>query len=206
MPDRAANARQLPPQALADLQRALDIVHKRARGTLVVKGPADALIALDGGALQPLGGGVTFKDLVFGEHLLRVEQIGFTPWGTAIPFGQPEMEIDVPARAPLALDPVTAAAHARRMGARYALVATPKGGPGRARRAVPHRQRHARSRATRRWSRPPRERGQMDAAVMRLDEEARRLTLEQQQNGGGGACPSCPSPPPTARRWDRPCC
>ena len=40
------------------------------------------------------------------------------------------MEIDVPARAPLALDAATAAAHARRMGARYALVATPKGGPG----------------------------------------------------------------------------
>ncbi|MFL5308673.1 MAG: hypothetical protein ACJ8F1_25895 [Polyangia bacterium] len=192
MPDRAANARQLPPQALADLQRALDIVHKRARGTLVVKGPADALIALDGGALQPLGGGATFKDLVFGEHLLRVEQIGFTPWGTAIPFGQPEMEVDVPARAPLGLDPVTAAAHARRMGARYALVATPKGGPGApvelslidSATAVP---RDASMVAT------ARERGQMDAAVMRLDEEARRLTLEQQQNGGG-AVPVVPVP------------
>ncbi|MES1165522.1 MAG: hypothetical protein ABUR63_07190 [Verrucomicrobiota bacterium] len=189
MPDRAANARQLPPQALADLQRALDIVHKRPRGTLVVKGPADALIALDGGPLQPLGGGVTFKDLVFGEHLLRVEQIGFTPWGTAIPFGQPEMEIDVPARAPLALDAATAAAHARRMGARYALVATAKGGPGApvelslidSATAVP---RDASLVATR-------ERGQMDAAVMRLDEEARRLTLEQQQNGVG-AVPVAP--------------
>jgi hypothetical protein len=192
MPDRAANARQLPPQALADLQRALDIVHKRARGTLVVKGPADALIALDGGALQPLGGGVTFKDLVFGEHLLRVEQIGFTPWGTAIPFGQPEMEIDVPARPPLALDAVTAAAHARRMGARFALVATPKGGPGApvelslidSATGIP---RDASMVAT------ARERGQMDAAVMRLDEEARRLTLEQQQNGGG-AVPVVPVP------------
>ncbi|HSS37990.1 MAG TPA: hypothetical protein VLT58_04415, partial [Polyangia bacterium] len=190
MPDRAPNARQLPPQALADLQRALDIIHKRPRGTLLVKGPADALIALDGGALQPLGGGVTFKDLVFGEHLLRVEQIGFAPWGTAIPFGQPEMEIDVPARPPLALDAATAAAHARRMGARYALVATPKGGPGApvelslvdSATAAP---RDAALVAT------AREPGQMDAAVMRLDEEARRLTLEQQQNGGG-AVPVAP--------------
>ncbi|MES1164305.1 MAG: hypothetical protein ABUR63_00995, partial [Verrucomicrobiota bacterium] len=186
MPDQAPNARQLPPQALADLQRALDIVHKRARGTLVVKGPADALIALDGGALQPLGGGVTFKDLRFGEHLLRVEQIGFGPWGTAIPFGQPEMDIDVPARPPLALDAATAAAHARRMGARYALVATPKGGPGApvelslvdSATAAP---RDAALVAT------AREPGQMDAAVMRLDEEARRFTLEQQQNGGVAA-------------------
>ena len=191
MPDRAANARQLPPQALADLQRALDIVHNRPRGTLAVKGPADALIALDGGALQPLGGGVTFKDLVFGEHLLRVEQIGFAPWGTAIPFGQPEMEIDVPARAPLALNATTAAAHARRMGARFALVATPKGGPGApvelslidSATAIP---RDASMVAT------ARERGQMDAAVMRLDEEARRLTLEQQQNGSAGPVPVAP--------------
>jgi hypothetical protein len=184
MPDQAPNARQLPPQALADLQRALDIVHKRPRGTLIVKGPADALISLDGGPLQPLGGGVTFRDLVFGEHLLRVEQIGFAAWGTAIPFGQTEMEIDVPARAPLALDAATAAAHARRMGARYALVATAKGGPGApvelalidSATAAP---RDAALVAT------AREPGQLDAAVMRLDEEARRLTLEQQQNGGG---------------------
>ena len=205
MPDRAANARQLPPQALADLQRALDIVHKRARGTLVVKGPADALIALDGGALQPLGGGVTFKDLVFGEHLLRVEQIGFTPWGTAIPFGQPEMEIDVPARAPLALDPVTAAAHARRMGARYALVATPKGGPGRARRAVAHRQRHVRSRATHRWSRPPASAGRW---TPRSCASTRRRGGSRWSSSRTGAapCPWCPSRPRMARRWARPCC
>ncbi len=186
MPDRAPNARELPPQALADLQRALETVRKRSRGTLVVKGPADALVALDGGALQPLGGGITFKDLVFGEHLLRVEQLGFAPWGTAIPFGQPTMEIDVPARAPLGLDAATAAAHARRMGAKYALVATPKGGPDapvelsliEVATAAP---RDAALVAT------GREPGQMDAAVMRLDEEARRLLIQQQQNGAAPA-------------------
>ncbi len=188
-PDRAPNARELPPQALADLQKALDIVHKRPRGTLIVKGPADALVSLDGGALQPLAGGVTFKDLVYGEHLLRVEQIGFSPWGTAVPFGQPSMEIEVPARAPLALDAATAAAHARRMGARFALVATPKGGPRApvelslidAATAAP---RDAALVAT--ASEP----GQLDAAVMRLDEEARRLLLEQQN--GPGATPLAP--------------
>src|SRR6185312_1648249 len=185
-PDRAPNARELPPQAMADLQKALDVVHKRPRGTLVVKGPGDALVSLDGGALQPLAGGVTFKDLVFGEHLLRVEQTGFAPWGSTIPFGQPSMEIDVPARAPLGLDAATAAAHARRMGAKFALVATPKGGPGSpielslidTATAAP---RDAALVAT------AREPGQLDAAVMRLDEEARRLLLEQQQNGPAGA-------------------
>ena len=190
MPDRAPKARELPPQALADLQRALDTVRKRSRGTLVVKGPADALVALDGGALQPLGGGITFKDLVFGEHLLRVEQLGFAPWGTAIPFGQPTMEIDVPARTPLALDAATAAAHARRMGAKYALVATPKGGPDapveltliEVATAAP---RDAALVAT------GREAGQLEAAVMRLDEEARRLLI-QQQNGATPA-PNTPT-------------
>ena len=183
-PDRAPNARELPPQALADLQKAMEIVHKRPRGTLVVKGPGDALVSLDGGALQPLAGGVTFKDLIFGEHLLRVEQTGFAPWGSIIPFGQPSMEIDVPARAPLGLDAATAAAHARRMGAKFALVATSKGGPGSpielslfdAATAAP---RDAALVAT------AREPGQLDAAVMRLDEEARRLLLEQQNAPAG---------------------
>ncbi len=188
-PDRAPNARELPPQALADLQKALDIVRKRPRGTLVVKGPADALVSLDGGALQPLAGGVTFKDLVYGEHLLRVEQVGFAPWGAAIPFGQPSMEIDVPARAPLTLDAATAAAHARRMGARFALVATPKGGP---RAPVELSLIDAATAAPRDAALvgTASEPGQLDAAVMRLDEEARRLALEQQN--GPAATPVTP--------------
>jgi hypothetical protein len=192
MPDRAPNGRELPPQALADLQRALETVHKRARGTLVVKGPGGALVSLDGGALMPLDGGVTFRDLVQGEHLLRVEQTGFAPWGTAIPFGQPAMEIEVPARPPLLLDAATAAAHARRMGARFALVATPKGGPGAPVELTLIDSGTAAPRDAALVSAGG-EKGQLDAAVMRLDEEARRLVLDQQAAAGGA-----PLPPVTA--------
>ena len=187
-PERAPNARELPPQALADLQRALDEVHKRPRGTLVVKGAAGALISLDGGSLMPLDGGVTFQDLINGEHLVRVEQTGFAPWGAAIPFGQPTMEIEVPARAALALDAATAAAHARRMGARFALVATPKGGPGAPVELALIDSSNAASRDAALVSTRG-EAGPLDAAVMRLDEEARRLVLEQQAARGGAPLP-----------------
>lgn len=191
-PERAPNARELPPQALADLQRALDEVRKRPRGTLVVKGPAGALVSLDGGALMPMDGGVTFHDLVNGEHLLRVEQTGFAAWGTTIPFGQPTMEIEVPSRPPLVLDAATAAAHARRMGARFALVATPKGGPSAPVELTLIDSGTAAPRDAALVSAGA-EKGQLDAAVMRLDEEARRLVLDQQAAAGGA-----PLPPVTA--------
>lgn len=189
VPTRTPNARELPPQVVADFNRALEIVHKRPLGTLLVKGPADAQVALDGGPLMPIAGGVTIHDVSFGEHLLRVEQIGYATWGTIVPFGQPSVEIDVPARAALTLDDATAAAHGRRMGARFALVAAAKGGPG---SPVEISLVDTASGARRDSALVPTtgEAGQIDAAVMRLDEEARRVTLEQQTNAGG--------PPPVA--------
>jgi len=188
-PTRALNPRELPPQVVADFARALDLVKKRPRGTLVVKGPADAQVSLDGGPLMPIAGGVTFRDLVQGEHVVRVEQIGFAPWGTVVPFGQPALEIEVPARAALTLDDATAAAHARRMGARFALVATPKGGPGAPLQIVLL---DTTTGARRDAAEVPTtgEAGAIDAAVMRLDEGARRLVLEQQ--------PAAAGTPPTA--------
>ena len=147
-------------------------------------------MALDGGALLPIAGGVTFRDLGHGEHVLRVEQIGCAPWGTVVPFGQPSLEIEVPARAALTLDDATAAAHARRMGARFALVAKPKGGPG---APVEMRLVDTASGASRDAALVPTtgEAGPIDAAVMRLDEGARRLVLEQQPAAAG-------TPPPAA--------
>ena len=101
------------------------------------------------------------------------------------------MEIDVPARAALTLDDATAAAHGRRMGARFALVAAAKGGPG---APVEISLVDTGSGARRDSALVPTtgEVGQIDAAVMRLDEEARRVTLEQQTAGGGAP------PPPVA--------
>ncbi len=189
-PSRTLNERELPPQVVADFKRAQEIIHKRPLGTLIVKGPADAQVALDGGPLMPIAGGVTIHDVSFGEHLLRVEQIGFAPWGTIVPFGQPSVEIDVPTRAALTLDDATAAAHGRRMGARFALVAAAKGGPG---SPVEISLVDTGSGARRDSALVPTtgEAGQIDAAVMRLDEEARRVMLEQQSASGG-------APPPVA--------
>ncbi len=191
LPNRVLNARELPPQVVADFQRAVEVVAKRPRGTLVVKGPADGQVALDGGALMPIAGGVTFRDLPNGEHLLRVEQIGHAPWGTIVPFGQPTLEVDVPARTALVLDDPTAIAHARRMGARFALVAMPKGGPG---APLEISLVDTASGARRDAALVPTvgEAGQIDAAVMRLDEEARRVVLEQPP------APGAVSPPPLA--------
>ena len=190
-PTRTLNERELPPQVVADFKRAQDVVHKRPLGTLLVKGPADAQVALDGGPLMPIAGGVTIHDVGFGEHLIRVEQIGYAAWGTVVPFGQPSVEIDVPTRAALTLDDATAAAHGRRMGARFALVATAKGGPG---SAVEIDLVDTGSGARRDSALVPTtgEVGQIDAAVMRLDEEARRVMLERQTAGGGAP------PPPVA--------
>jgi hypothetical protein len=198
-PDRTLNPHDLPPQVMADFQRAADEIHHRARGTLLVKGSADAQISLDGGPLMAVKGGVTFRDLAFGEHLIRAEELGYAVWGTAVPFGQPSLEIEIPARAALALADATAAAHARRMGARFALVAQPKGGPG---TAVELRLVDAGTGALRdaaMISASP-EAGQMDAAVMRLDEEARRVALEQQNaaNAPGAAALAAPAAPPSS--------
>jgi hypothetical protein len=102
-----------------------------------------------------------------------------------VTFGAPSLDLDIPPRAPLALDDATAAAHARRMGARFALVAEPKGGPGSpvALRLVDDTgtQRDAALIAT------SSEVGLLDAAVMRLDEQARRIA----QTPAGDA----PAPP-----------
>ncbi len=204
LPNRVLNSRELPPQVVADFQRAVEVVAKRPRGTLVVKGPADAQVALDGGALMPIAGGVTFRDLPNGEHLVRVEQIGHAPWGTIVPFGQPTLEVEVPARTALVLDDATAIAHARRMGARFALVGMPKGGPG-APLEISLVDTASGARLDAALVPTVGEAGQIDAAVMRLDEEARRVVLEQPP--APGAAPRRRSrPSPRRDRWGRRCC
>jgi hypothetical protein len=192
-PTRTLNEREMPPQVVTDFKRAQEVVHKRPVGTLIVKGPPDAQVALDGGPLMAIAGGLSIHDVSFGEHLIRVEQIGYADWGTVVPFGQPSVEIDVPARAALTLDDATAAAHGRRMGARFALVAAAKGGPG---SPVELSLVDTASGARRDSALVPTtgEAGQIDAAVMRLDEEARRVTLEQ-QSASGGAPPPVPVEP-----------
>jgi hypothetical protein len=189
-PARTLNTREVPPQAVADFARAVAEVRTRPRGTLTVAGSADAQVALDGGAAMPVAGGVVFRDVVDGEHLIRVEELGHVGWGAVVTLNQPTLDVVIPARALLGLDGATAAAHARRMGARFALVLEPKGGAhapvglrlidanGQERDAV---QVAAAS-----------EPGTIDSAVMRLDETARRLAQADAQTGTAAPAPAQP--------------
>src|SRR6476469_150244 len=74
-PARTLNTRETPPQALADFARAAAEVRQRPRGSLTVTGSADAQVSLDGGAPMPVAGGLVLRDLVAGEHLVRVEEV-----------------------------------------------------------------------------------------------------------------------------------
>ena len=174
-PTRALNPRETPPQVMADWARALAEVRGRPRGTLTVRGPADATLSLDGDAPAALRGGATFKDLVYGEHFLRVEEVGRAPWGTVITLAAPQQDVEVPARAELVLDDAVAGAHARRMGAKFALVAEVKlGAPELAlelRLVDISGIRHDSVVISLAGA----ERGVADAAVMRMDEQARRI-------------------------------
>jgi hypothetical protein len=185
-PGRTLNTREIPHQAVADFARAAAEIRARPRGTLTVSGSADAQVALDGGAPLPVAGGVVFRDLVNGEHLIHVEELGHVGWGAVVAFNQPTQDLVIPSRVLIGLDGATAAAHARRMGARFALVLEPKGGPtapvgvrlidasGQERDAV--------------LVTPANEAGMIDSAVMRLDEAARRIAQADLQSG---------TPPPT---------
>src|SRR5262252_491723 len=187
-PARALNAREIPPQAMADFARAVAEVRTRSRGTLTVAGSADAQVALDGGALMPVAGGIVFRDLVEGEHLIRVEELGHVGWGAVVTLAGPTLDVVIPTRALLGLDGATAAAHARRMGARFALVLEPKGGvhaPVGVRLIDANGQERDAVLVT-----AASEPGTIDSAVMRLDETARRLAQADAQSG-------TPAPPAT---------
>jgi len=171
--DRPLNPRELPPQVIADFARAVSEVRGRPRGTLIVRGPADAQVSLDGAAPTTIGGGVTFRDVVYGPHLVRVEEIGRIPWGTAVTLAEPTRDVEAPASPALVLEDATAAAHARRMGATFAIVALPKPGAGARMElrlvdatGVLHDSVMVAAVG---------ETGLVDAGVMRLDEEARRI-------------------------------
>src|SRR6476469_7954304 len=74
-PARTLNTRETPPQALADFARAVAEIRQRPRGSLTVSGSADAQVSLDGGPTMPVAGGLVLRDLVAGEHLVRVEEV-----------------------------------------------------------------------------------------------------------------------------------
>jgi hypothetical protein len=180
-PARTLNAHEIPPQALADFARAAAEVRTRPRGTLTVTGSADAQVSLDGGAPMPVAGGIAFRDVVYGEHLVHVDELGHVGWGAVVTLNQPALDVVIPARALLGLDGVTAAAHARRMGARFALVLEPKGGahaPVGLRLIDANGQERDAVLVT-----AGAEAGMIDSGVMRLDETARKLAQADAQTG-----------------------
>jgi hypothetical protein len=174
--DRKLLPRQFPPLAIESWRLATEEVAARPRGSILVRAPSSALISLDGGPLKP--GILPASDLVYGEHWVRVEDAGRKPWSSVVPLSESSMVIDVPSAPTLALDDKAAAQHARRQGAAYALVAELK--PGRP-AALELRLIDAIAGARRdSTSIPfPGEPGDLEAVVMRFDEQARRARLNQ---------------------------
>jgi hypothetical protein len=197
-PDRTLNPRELPPQVVADFARAVVEVRARPRATLVVTGDADAQVSLDGAAPMPVAGGASFAGVVYGEHLLFVEELGRARWGTRVTVSTAKVEQVIPPRAALGLDDSVAAAHARRMGARFALVGERKPGPG-ARVELRLVDLAGKKRDAALVSTTGDVLGTIDASVMRLDEEARRIVQMELANGtvvsSPGVVPVAPGQP-----------
>ncbi len=174
--DRTLLPRQFPALAIESWKLATQEVVARPRGSILVRAPSSALISVDGGPLKP--GILPAGDLIHGEHWVRVEDAGRKPWAAVVPLSESSMVIDVPAADSLALDDKAAAAHARRLGAAFALVAELK--PGRP-ASLELRLIDAVA-GTRRDSTTlpfPGDPGALDAAVMRFDEQARKARLDQ---------------------------
>ena len=172
-PNRVLNPHDYPPQTLEDWAKAVAEIKQRPLGTLTVSGSSAALVTFDGQPPLSARGGVTFKG-AYGEHLIFVEEPGRVPWGSSVLVNAPSSNVAIPARDGLTLDDAVAASHAKRMGAKFALVAELRLGEG-----PPELQlrlvditgiRHDATVVP-----LTTELGSVDAAAMRLDEEARRI-------------------------------
>ncbi len=173
-PDRMLDKRSLPPQVVADFERGLEIARKLVRVTLVLRGDADAEVSIDGAPAIRIEGGLTVKDLPRGDHLIAVTELGRAAWGTSLSISNDTYELTIPARPSLGLPDAVAADHARRMGAHFALVAERKPGGG-ARVELRLVDLSGTKRDAALVSTTGDERGAIDAAVMRLDEQARKI-------------------------------
>jgi hypothetical protein len=183
-PERVLEPSRFPPLAIASFKLVAAETAARPRGSLVVKAAPTAEITIDRGPTQLSP--ARADGLAYGEHLVRVEDVGHQPWAAVVLLTQPSLEVEAPATAPLTLDETQAAAHARRMAARYALVATLKTGPA---LQLELTLIEAATGLRRDSSVIPfaGEGGALDAAVMRLDEEARRADVA---SGGVAPLPS----------------
>ncbi len=196
--DRVLSPRRFPPLAIASWRLATTEVSSRPRGTLTVRAPDRAQIFLDGGAAQTSP--ASLKDVPYGEYFVRVEEVGFAPWGAFVGLTQSSLVIDRPPVAALSYDDQEAAAHARRMGASFALLGQlhMDAGPEVELRLV-NAQTGQRIDATLLPFDTTGDRGEMLAALTRLDEEARRKDLQRRsaiEPGTAGLPPLASAPPP----------
>jgi hypothetical protein len=172
-PERTLNPHDYPPQTMEDWAKAVAEISRRPQGTLSVTGSSKALISFDGQPALSARGGVTFK-APYGEHFIAVEEPGRARWGSSVLVNSPSTELALPGRAPLTLDDGVAAAHARRMGAKFALVGELLLGEGPTElqlRLIDITGIRHDATIVPLTSEP----GAVDAAAMRLDEEARRI-------------------------------
>jgi hypothetical protein len=172
-PERTLNPHDYPPQTMEDWSKAVAEISRRPQGTLSVTGSSKALISFDGQPALSARGGVTFK-APYGEHFIAVEEPGRARWGSSVLVNSPSSEVVIPGRAPLTLDDSVAAAHARRMGAKFALVGELLLGEGPTElqlRLIDITGIRHDATIVPLTSEP----GAVDAAAMRLDEEARRI-------------------------------
>jgi hypothetical protein len=173
-PDRMLERRRYQPLAIASFQLAAAEVKQRPRGGITVRARPNATINIDGGPDQPAPASAT--NLPYGEHFVRVEEIGYQPWSAVVTLAMSTLEIDAPTTAPLVPDDREAARHAQRQGSAFALLSAMKMGPP---LALELHLIDAASGQVRDATVVPMEgeAGALDAAVMRLDAEARRIAL-----------------------------
>jgi hypothetical protein len=195
-PERVLNPHDYPPQTVEDWAKAVAEINRRPQGTLTVSGSSKALISFDGHPPLSSRGGVTFK-APYGEHFIAVEEPGRERWGSNVLVNGASAEVPIPARAALTLDDSVAAAHARRMGAKFALVGELRLGEG----STELQLRLVDATGIRHDATVvplTREPGAVEAATMRLDEEARRIAHLGLAPGGLDEPPSSALPMPPA--------
>lgn len=169
-PERQLYSRTFPPLARLRYTAAQAEVKRRGEGVLVVAAASDASVSVDG---RPIAGGPLTLTLPFAEHFVRVERPGRVTWACRLPLSLSRLELQVPDQIFKTFSDTEAAAHARRMGAAYALVAELK--PG----TPPQLELRLVEVASGRRIDSTRvalgaEVGGVHAAVMRMDEQARK--------------------------------
>jgi hypothetical protein len=173
-PDRELEGPRFSAAAIAAFKAATAEVAGRPTGTIVVNAAPTAEINIDGGPTRLTPASAT--GLPYGEHFIRVADVGKKAWAAVVTLTQASLPIDASIGEPLSLDLTQAAAHARRMNARFALVATLRTGSPLelSLELVDAPTGAVRDSAVIPFASTP---GGLDQAVMRLDEEARLKTL-----------------------------